>query len=1199
MGSFHARLLATKVFLEGCEIPSTSVRVQGGVKAPCVCTVEIPYTDAAHKLAPRSLVHVFVMDSKYEGGTTNRIQQNNTGNPESGPLVINESSDSAGEGLSARLTDPNDLDNYKLMFVGEVIKYKYNKVGSLRRIVLICQDFTRYWQDAKLYWGRRNTSLHSYKQAIFAGATQLYRGRRRVDSSSDLINLLRARPSANRDIPGLLGGLIATLESVTGVFSPDATRRYRGVNDYMSFAEMRLHLTRTIGASHLDDSSSTFINSRAFRRYLRRVSRQVKSTASFYDMMNMVIEKCYQTWNSVPCPPLVGEERIEIEYLQRVSGYNFRNNAQINSLYQAAESMYNHLTTDVQNALEVNRAGGPDERIQSGRDSVRYRRDGERTVANQASHESVQEEINRWNNTSPALREGVLQPGSSSGLDAIRDDLVNSTANLRGGSRTASIQAGQGVAALAEASTALANISGSTYDSSRHTMENYNEARRHLGASLEAFRKAAGVHYQRRTTTTDIRSRLHCFLFHPDIYMLPPPKCNVIFPDHVTAISFSRNWMSEISRIWLHGRTSSGRDRRNCYFAPNTSILGATLQEGSSTYGASDIAAEAVRRGTGFLMPHEKYTGVISAIVGLGDNDIFRRLHVSGLADVRRETREDYQEAAPAELQAAIAESTTEYMGTAENSPQPHMQRAANYMFFQNRYNSRSLSATLRYSPQLVAGMPCLILDPMRGQKSRFVQGEFGDTLVPDSPTGWRYTPLKSADELRDAFSRKKPRKPAGTHFVGILNSVEHTLNAQGGAQTRIQLSMCREHNEIANIFADDDGDGRPEAHMVKRTRRSSVIRPATGTALAESNAVVDGSFTAAIRGQFSEEGSNLDRLNLQADRILGGQWRPNTRYSVEVVRDDTGSPVTTDNEGNEIRQSYMVDSLTGQAIGTALPGEGAQSVKVVVRRVWTNSTPKAVNFRFEDMARPPWMANVFSPKNIGEQYYQKMFGCDSIMDGRVPIVGEDVNVEDENSSNRVVVGNTEDEDNPYEFIKIPFARFNSPSGATENPTEQEVMIPKDLLTKGNSTQEVADQLAELWIGMKEMGVDTEKFIDIYTQRAMASLPKVMGTANRSLRTKQFSATTPISTENQNFEGFHCWAYGDFEQLKKGSPANYRTVEMDMEHATERLQNANPASPQRALDANVDTRKRRYEKVQAYLAELDRQRGAGGPTEPE
>ena len=147
--NFHGKLLATKVFLEGQEVPSTSVRVTGGVKTPCTCIVEIPYTDAAHKLPPRTLIHVFVMDSRYHSGLQPGVKvSSHSGETTSyvsdtprahmpGGETINSPVETEDSNVSAMVTDRNNLHNYKLMFAGEVVQYKYNKVGSLRRIVLV------------------------------------------------------------------------------------------------------------------------------------------------------------------------------------------------------------------------------------------------------------------------------------------------------------------------------------------------------------------------------------------------------------------------------------------------------------------------------------------------------------------------------------------------------------------------------------------------------------------------------------------------------------------------------------------------------------------------------------------------------------------------------------------------------------------------------------------------------------------------------------------------------------------------------------------------------------------------------------------------------------------------------------------------------------------------------------------------------
>lgn len=1184
--TFHGKLLHTKVFLEGQEVPCTSVQVSGGIGAPAACNIAIPYADAIHKLAPRTLVHVFTMASSYESGLTARTRTDRL----DGDTIRTTDTGVYEDSESAALTANRDnLRNYKLMFVGEVVSYAYDKVGSLRRITLSCQDFSRYWQDAKLYWGRRNTSLHGYKQAIFAGATQLYRGRSRVDSSSDLVNLLRAQPSANKDIPGLLGGLVATLESVTGVFSPDATRTFRGVNDYMSYAELRLHLSRTMGASHKDDSSSTFMGSSSFKRYLRRISRQVKSTASFMDMMNMVLGKCYQQWGSVPCPPLVGGEEIRYEYLKRVSGFNFRNNTDINAIYTATENMYNSLTGVYQRSVETTRSSqDPAIRLDHAYDEVRYRNDGQgNAVVSTENHAAVAADIDTNWERNAHLGATLSASNDSQPLNDLRDDLVHTGGQMTGAAARASRNASAALHYLTGAGHKLYTIrSGSDSLGETHTSENYNAARNDLGRALDLFRRAAGTSYDRRPVTANIRSRLHCFLFHPDIYMMPPPKCNVVFPDQVQSIRFSRSWMSEISRVWLHGRTNSGRDRRNCYFAPNTSILGATLNTENGTYDSDDIAGEAVRKGTGFIMPHEKFTGVISSIVGLGDNDIFKKLHVEGLAEIRRDLAEGG--ATGADLQAQVAEASSEFMGDAQHSSEPHMARAANYMFFQQRFSARSLSATLRYSPQLVAGMPCLVLDPMRGQRSRFMMGTFGDTLQssgegPSTKTnGWTYNPMAeegSEDFNADARSRGKPR---GTHFVGMLHKVTHSINAQGGAQTKIVLNMCREHNEVANIFKDTDGDGRPDAHLVKRsTRTGRPIVPNQNT-IHNQNIVRDETFTAAVRG------SNDGQLSydLTASRILGAQWTRGAQYEVSVVRDDTGAPVTTDDAGVELRQNYYIDPVTGIESSQA---EGQLAAKVMVRRRYTDSVPKAQNFSFETMARPPWLANVFSPSRIGPEYYQKMMGCGSVMDGNIPIIGGDL---DDATSVEVGEG-TNTDDSPIQLIKLPFnvgGKTRKNSSGVEEP--QHVYIPKDLLETGGSTQQIADQLAEVWLGLKEMGANTNRFIDLYTERSMANIPEVMGTINRSLLVKRATSNgaSVLGDAEERIEGFHCWAYGEFTNLQKASMEDSDAVE-PIVGSDERLCTTNPASPQRAIDTNIDTRNSRYRKVSAYLQELTEQMG--------
>ena len=214
------------------------------------------------------------------------------------------------------------------------------------------------------------------------------------------------------------------------------------------------------------------------------------------------------------------------------------------------------------------------------------------------------------------------------------------------------------------------------------------------------------------------------------------------------------------------------------------------------------------------------------------------------------------------------------------------------------------------------------------------------------------------------------------------------------------------------------------------------------------------------------------------------------------------------------------------------------------------------------------------------------MMGCDSVMDGNIPILGGDLK-----DASSVEAGT---DDSPIQLIKLPFSvggkTRKNVSGVEE---EQHVFIPKELLETGGSTQQVADQLAEVWLGLKEMGADTNRFIDLYTERSMANIPDIMGTINKSLLVKRATdnaANSLMLDSLDRIEGFHCWAYGEFTDLQKASMEDSNAVEAIV-GSDERLCTTNPASPQRAIDTNIDTRNSRYKKVSTYLQELTEQMG--------
>ena len=57
----NARYLGLRLFLEGVEVEVIKAEVVAGISRPATATISIPATDEAHRLLPRTLVHIFFM----------------------------------------------------------------------------------------------------------------------------------------------------------------------------------------------------------------------------------------------------------------------------------------------------------------------------------------------------------------------------------------------------------------------------------------------------------------------------------------------------------------------------------------------------------------------------------------------------------------------------------------------------------------------------------------------------------------------------------------------------------------------------------------------------------------------------------------------------------------------------------------------------------------------------------------------------------------------------------------------------------------------------------------------------------------------------------------------------------------------------------------------------------------------------------
>ena len=991
---------------------------------------------------------------------------------------------------------------------------------------------------------------------MFAGATHLSVSGRNIKKANALIRILLATPSTLPTLTGLLGGVLALLESTTGVYSSDPKKNLRGVNDFMSHAEMRLKLTHMIGASAMDDSSAMFINTKQFKKYFRRLSKSVKSTASFQQLVSVVLQRIYHVWASVPAPPFFEHGQNITAFKHEYKGPNIKSNPTMSRALNRVKFTYKLLNDWASAKAKMERAGqgaiGSDTgALPKNVDYFRY------DVVDSAGLYQVAEADHNDKKTKVETKGIANLNGVPEGnWGKLGQQICREMGLAPWGKKHTSTASKQSARKIINAFNAVQDAyevwKDVTDSIGSHPEGGQQVIKPHIWKVRVLLQRALallGLARARKPIKVPIESpinrRLLCFMFHPDLYMVPPPRCNVLFPNHIQAISFSRSWMSEISRLWLHGRKTSGRAKKDVYFAPNTAILGVDDKD----------ALAAVKAGQSFLMPHEVYTGIVSSIMGLGDNDTFKKQH--------RKSEKEYKD----EKKKGLAKGDSRWNaresfgGDAANSAKPHLQRAANFMFFAQRFAGRTMRISCRYSPQLVTGLPCLVLDPVKNKDT----GAWG-----------------------------------GTHYVGTIAVIKHELHAAGGAATTLVLTKCRTHDECADIFkkgADDllSSERRPPRKTGWKQIRSK-------------KAGMNGKFYVAKLGDPPSTGRP------------GGRELPYADQNYRKILSDGDVA----NKYSAKKKYKMVPSYEGKKLKTTeSDGVTWYLMKVFEATRGKAPEPKESQFTFEGTTMPPWFSSIYWPAKIGSSYYQEMLGCESILDGGVVPLAEDdgsisfytdvlsddatiLEMVDAGENNELIERKAAETDS----VKVSLGGIggavasligDAKDAKDEPKAEKTLEIPRQFFTETFSTKTAADNLGQIWGKFQDMGVNMDLYIDLFTQRNYANIPQILCRKNDDIKLSEgggpdYSSYVPakaahdlvvstssglISTDTRgdmtgpvNQHGFHAFSYG--KVFENNEPAVLGNVSLL----------TNFGSKARKIMSDVDVRKKRYEVIEEYLQDI-------------
>jgi hypothetical protein len=564
----HAQRLKLRLFIEGVELPIIACQVEARPNSPVVGTIQIPPLAEGTRFLPRSLVHVFFLDF-YGTANPNIITTGAQGAPTSmaNPSAYTQGQQAAAaQGETGGEIDDYVNQQYKLLFVGEVVAFKWTKNASNRSLVLQCLDPSNYW-DYAYQWNNTDIFGPGIKALFSGGSTNLFTDFL-TDEGSILLQLLRQKsrnfPNMAGGTQNILSGLISMLEAVGGTYFTKSV--VGGMNMFFSLAEIRLHITQLITAFTQDKTPANLMNADGYDPLFGRTLGNLGSQVSFRDALNALQGMIFYETYGQPCPMYVPGS------FGTVNGSQTRNLTSIPSAgdtVAAAQKLITSLSSFT-NQVQTFAAGNGSPNVDP--------------------TETLEDFLN------PAIG---LCTSTLSGLQGQQVVVENAVKQYFITGRKLLQQMGAQVVQ-----------SGSNLTLNTKAV-----------STLQSLAQQATVQFQKvlsaQVTLTQpgsgIPARLNQQIFRPDVWFSAPPRCNVIFPDQYTQLDYSRAFLAEPTRFLLKTNDEFfGEDELfdQFYFAPK-----------SPTVKQSKAQLQALLAND--LMDHELFCGILPVFEKMGELNIF------------------------------------------------------------------------------------------------------------------------------------------------------------------------------------------------------------------------------------------------------------------------------------------------------------------------------------------------------------------------------------------------------------------------------------------------------------------------------------------------------------------------------------------------------------------------------------------------
>jgi len=901
--------LRLRLFLEGQEVPVIAAQVSASVGSPATASIQVIPTDRLMDLKPRTLVHLFFYDY-YETEHSSQDDPN---------------SDRPSDEVN--LSSEELSDKYKLLFTGEMVGISFLRTTSSRQATLQCVDFTSYWEHAKQCFFDEEKGGSQSQTASFVGAGSSSYDKDQTSPGGLIIKLLSTAPATFPGMKGMLGGLIHMLESVGGVYS--GSTQFRGINDFYSLAELRLHITRMIGALEDDTTSAKLINHGKFGTWLNRKIQSLGNIASFQDILSELLGKIFYV--TVPCPCAY--------YVSKSSKKDHRDiNVDFSpeskdKLVKARGAVLDAI--EAANRAEVAREAPLMAGFAAPAGAVGLAAGGVPLEAGMLSFASVAGDadfMSYMKQTRDLLDKALGFMNSV--VEKDKKYIAKTIAlciSIKG--RTVNIISQLLPAPPVNASTTLAE--------SMKLIELFDD--------LDAKTGLMGTGIHKKIRRTLIRpSRLFNTFIIPECWFTSPPRSNVIFPDFYGQFSYNRSYLQEITRLQIStsteflarpGEWQDGEKRmrhlgsdKKTYYAPKIAAV------------KSDTSAGSVARSVRVILPHEIYTGIIPAFESMAD---LAGLHLHD-NNVSAETKIDV------------------------------VQRIANYLFFRRRFAPRSISGAGKFNPFLVPGFTSVVVD-------RFLTNEMAQIYSSEG--------IVKAEAALNKAGIRPPVQYFGylqsvSHSVNQQGGDTSFFLSRSRTHNE-KVEFLDVDSQDVKKLASMVRDVSPTGYMSKALIHLVSVSSVTYYLLANKTEGA-GEHNEEAWGNFRESMAKLQGLSPTAEEL---GMRPETVIADMDKADGYLKQARSASKLSEVKKELdpvildcgkvLVLARTRQleAVSTTI-GKLIADVRAAsgIRTSATYNTEKQ-EVPPEEAIMPPWFAPIFQNSQIGEKVYRPLLGIGSMTD--------------------------------------------------------------------------------------------------------------------------------------------------------------------------------------------------------------------------